>query len=50
VLRKRSIETPQDENELVEVQDQYIGLRKDPDLNVASLSERLQLNKEETKG
>ena len=49
-MGKRSIETPHEENEPVKEQDQFRGLRKDPDLNVASLGERLQLNKEETRG
>ena len=50
VFGKKSIETPHEENEPVEVQDQFRGLRKDPDLNVASLGERFQLNKEEIRG
>ena len=45
VFGKRSIEMSHEENEPAETQDQDKAVRKIPDLNVASLSERLKLNR-----
>ena len=48
VFGKRSIEMPHEENEQAEIQDQVKEVRRNPDLNVAALGERLQLNKEDS--